>query len=114
MAEKKKRGQNEGTIRERKDGKFEARVTIGIDPDGKQRRKSIYGKTKKEVKVKMLELLNEIHKGTLIDPKDITVAEWLDEWMREYKKLHLKPATYINYLGRINNQFNNYRLKPVD
>jgi len=102
----KKRGQNEGSIRKRKDGKWEARVTIGIDPDGKQRRKSLYGKTRQEVAIKMADLLNELHNGTLVDPTNITVAGWLDEWMREYKKLHLKQTTYINYVGHINNQIN--------
>jgi len=101
-----KRGQNEGSIRKRKDGKWEARVTVGIDPDGKQRRKSLYGKTRQEAAIKMADLLNDLHKGTLIDPTSITVAQWLDEWMREYKKLQLKPTTYINYTGYIDRHIN--------
>lgn len=101
-----KRGQNEGTIRKRKDGKWEARITIGINPDGKQHRKSVYGKTRQEVSSKMTDLLNDLNKGNLVDPTDITVSQWLDRWMQDYKKLQLKPATYINYVGRINNQIN--------
>ena len=55
----KKRGQNEGSIRERfkkgEDGKkihigWEARYTVGKTSDGKQKQKTIYGKTPKEVK----------------------------------------------------------------
>lgn len=48
----KKRGQNEGSIRKRTDGTWEARVTIGISPDGKQQRKSLYGKTRQEYPLK--------------------------------------------------------------
>ena len=40
-----------GTIRQRPDGRWEARYTLGIDPGtGKQIQKSVYGKTQKEVK----------------------------------------------------------------
>lgn len=113
----KKRGQNEGSIRKRKDGKWEARVTTGKNPDGTQRRKSLYGKTRQEVSIKMADLLNDLHKGTLIDPTSKTVAEWLDEWMRDYKKLQLKPMSYINYMGYIDRQINpmlgNYKLMDL-
>ncbi len=53
----KKRGQNEGSIRKRPDGTWEARVTIGIMADGKQKQKSLYGKTRQEVSAKMTDLL---------------------------------------------------------
>ena len=37
-----------GTIRQRPDGRWEARYTLGIDPGtGKQIQKSVYGKTQK-------------------------------------------------------------------
>ena len=40
-----------GSIRQRPDGKWEARVVVGHDPGtGKQKRKSIYGNTQKEVR----------------------------------------------------------------
>lgn len=40
-----------GTIRQRPDGRWEARYTLGIDPGtGKQIQKSVYGKTQKEVR----------------------------------------------------------------
>ena len=46
---KTKRGHNEGSIRERKDGRFEVRVTAGIDFEtGKPKRISYYANTKAE------------------------------------------------------------------
>ena len=59
----KKRGQNEGSIRKRPDGTWEARVTVGIMADGKQKQKSLYGKTRQEVSAKMTDLLNNLQKG---------------------------------------------------
>ena len=53
-----KRGNNEGSIRQRSDGTYEARVTL---PDGK--RKSFYGKTRKEVNDKMTAAMKQIQDG---------------------------------------------------
>ena len=39
------------------------RVTIGISADGKQQRKSLYGKTRQEVHNKMTDLLNNLQKA---------------------------------------------------
>ena len=50
-----------GTIRQRKDGTWEARFTVGIDPGtGKQVRHSVYGKTQREVRQRMTEAINEV------------------------------------------------------
>ena len=50
-----------GTIRQRPDGRWEARYTLGIDPGtGKQIQKSVYGKTQKEVRQKLTAITAEI------------------------------------------------------
>lgn len=113
----KKRGQNEGSIRKRPDGTWEARVTIGIDANGKQIRKSLYGKTRKDVSEQMTDLLNNLQKGIITNPTEMTVSEWLDEYMRTYKKPHVRPATYNNYSVKVNNHINpaigHYKLKTL-
>ena len=52
MARKNTRAaQGSGTIRQRKDGRWEARYTVGRDPGtGKQVQRSVYGDTQKEVR----------------------------------------------------------------
>ena len=42
-----KRGQNEGSITKRKDGRWVARLTVGYE-GGRQRRKCIYGRTREQ------------------------------------------------------------------
>ena len=43
----------EGSVRKRKNGSWEAIITVGYDKTtGKQKRKSIYGRTQQEVKLK--------------------------------------------------------------
>lgn len=113
----KKRGQNEGSIRKRKDGTWEARVTVGILANGKQNRKSLYGKTRQEVSAKMTDLLNNLQKGLITNPTEITLEEWLDYYMLEYKKRYVKPTTYINYTVKVKNHIKpaigHYKLKAL-
>ena len=97
-----------GTIRQRPDGRWEARYTLGIDPGtGKQIQKSVYGKTQKEVRQKLTAITAEIDDGTYQEPCKMTVNEWLDIWLKDYQigvkdstaylyerqaKLYLRPA----------------------
>lgn len=113
----KMRGHNEGSIRKRRDGTWEARVTIGIMADGKQNRKSIYGKTRQEVNAKMTDLLNNLQKGIITNPTEMTLSEWLDSYMLDYKKPHVKDTTYIAYTVKVKNHIKpaigHYKLKAL-
>lgn len=68
-----------GTIRQRADGTWEARLTVGTDPGtGKPIRKSVYGKTQAEVRKKMTATQRAIDNGTYQAPDRTTVSQWLD------------------------------------
>jgi len=86
MAKKTNRGaQGGGTIRQRPDGRWEARYTIGRDPGtGKQIRKSIYADTQKEVRKQLNAITKDIDEGTYSEPSKLTVSQWLDIWTAEY------------------------------
>ena len=49
----KRRANGEGSIRKRKDGRWEGRYTAGYDKDGKVITKNVLGKTQAEVKDKL-------------------------------------------------------------
>ena len=69
MAEKKRRARGEGSIRQQPNGTWEARFVIGVDPGtGKDIRKSIYGKTQKEVRKKMTEAVAALDKDDYREP----------------------------------------------
>lgn len=106
MTASSKRGANGGgTIRKRtdRDG-WEARVTIGLNPkSGKPMRKSIYGKTQKEVRQKMVALLGTLDKGTYQPETKTSVKAWLDEWLETFCMNKLKPYTLSSYRGIIDN-----------
>ena len=74
-----------GTIRQRPDGRWEARYTLGIDPGtGKQIQKSVYGKTQREVRQKLTAITAEIDSGTFTQEDKTTVEQWLNIWLNEY------------------------------
>jgi integrase len=94
----KKRGNNEGSITRRKDGLWMAQVTIGRDPQtGKPKRATFYGKTRQEVADKLTKALREKQQGTFVVPHKLTLGEWLDTWLQEYKKPKLRPSTFDSY-----------------
>lgn len=101
--------QGSGTIRQRPDGRWEARYTVGRDPGtGKQVQKSIYGGTQREVRKKLTAALRDLDSGTYQEPSRITVGEWLDIWLQEYVKPSAKPNTFSSYETQVR-----YRLKPA-
>lgn len=97
-----------GTIRQRRDGTWEARYTVGRDPGtGRQIQKSVYGKTKAEVAQKLRRATAEVDAGVYMEPSRMTLGAWLDVWHGEYLgsvksstaaqygyliRVHLKPA----------------------
>lgn len=89
---------NTGSIRQRPNGLWEARVVTGIDPiTGKQIRKSVYGSKEKEVRRKITEIQNALDSGTYQEPSKMTVKEWLDEWLTTFCMNKLKPYTISSY-----------------
>lgn len=89
-----KRANGEGNIRRRTDGKWESRLMV----NGKRR--SVYGKTQAEVRKKLELLKSERDNGIDLDAADMTVAEWLDIWMRDYRN-GVKDSTKATYWSSI-------------
>lgn len=90
-----------GSIRQRPDGRWEARVTVGNDPGtGKPIRRSIYGNTQKEVLTAMRDAQKAIDDGLYIEPTRLTLAQWLDIWQSDYL-LSQKYGTVKTYKAQI-------------
>jgi integrase len=90
MAERSgRRGNNEGNIRRRSDGRWEARITL----EG-GRVKSFYGKTRQDVVTRLAKAQHERAQGLLIalDERQ-TVAQYLASWLATVKPT-VKPRTW--------------------
>lgn len=77
--------QGGGTIRQRKDGRWEARYTVGRDPGtGKQVQRSVYGATQQEVRKKLAQAVAALDSGDYFEPSKMTLARWVEIWLQEY------------------------------
>ncbi len=89
-----KRGNGEGSIYPYKNG-FAAYVWV-TTPDGKKKRKYVYGKTRDEVHDKWIKLHAEAKKGP-VATKSPTVAQYLAYWLKEVVEPELKPKAAETY-----------------
>ena len=95
----KKRANGEGSIRKRKDGRWEGRYTAGYDAKtGKRIIKNVLGKTQAEVKEKLKKAMEECAGLDISqDGEKYTVATWLQTWYELYAKPNVRTATANRY-----------------
>lgn len=92
-----RRGKGEGSIFQRKDGRWAAFVTVGYGPDGKQQKRWVYGRTRREVAEKLARLLPKAGYG-VIQPSRLRLGEWLERWAAEHVRTHnIRPSTAAKY-----------------
>ena len=96
-----------GSIRQRKDGRWEARYSAGYNPyTGKRIRKSIYGSTKKEVRQALNRALCELDENYYDKiNSNFTLEEWLLIWLQEYS-INKNYSTMKGYRAQINKHIN--------
>src|ERR1051326_2897000 len=95
---KAKRGQGEGSISKRSDGRWEARLTL---PDG--RRKSFYGPTRAEVMRKLTQAQHDLTSGLPVVAERETVEQYLLRWV-EMIQPQVKPSTWKRYRNYVRYQ----------
>jgi integrase len=88
----KQRGHGEGSVYQRKDGRWVASITLE-----NRKRKYIYGETKKEVLDKLKVALYEQRQGTLATGPQQTVKHFLENWLEEIHKPTIRVSTYLRY-----------------
>ena len=101
-----RRGNGEGTIGRRKDGRWEGRYYVPTE-DG-PKRKVIYGKTRAEVSEKLTKALSDRANGIVYDNENITVGEYLDVWLKRSVYGSVRQSTYDRDTNLVNNH-----IKPV-
>ena len=84
-----------GTVRQRPDGRWEARATIG----GK--RVSFYAERQGDALKAMRAAQKSADDGLYFEPSRVTLAAWLDTWLNEYAAPGLKPLSLSTYEARI-------------
>src|SRR5258708_17725604 len=87
-----RRGHGEGSIFQRKDGRWAASITLE-----NRKRKYFYGQTRKEVQEKLRVAINEQKQGFLAVGPRQTLKHYLDYWLEEAHRSAIKDATYVKY-----------------
>jgi integrase len=87
-----RRGNGEGSIRLRPDGRWEGRYTVHTAEGRKQ--KTVYGKTRKEVAEKFTDVMAGRDKGLIFDAGKFTVGEHLERWLEDVVKPSASHRTY--------------------
>jgi len=91
-----KRGQNEGSIFKRQDGRWVAVLNLGYTGE-KRRRKHFYGETRKEVQERLTAALRAHQQGLSVAPEKQTVQQYLEAWLEHTVKPIVRPRTHEGY-----------------
>ena len=87
-----KRGNSEGSITRRSDGRWMARVSL---PNGG--RKAYYGKTRQEVARKLLGAHKALADGLPLAGDRQTTGAFLETWLRDSAAPRVRPKTLVRY-----------------
>ena len=90
-----KRGNNEGTIYRRKDGRWTGAITI---EGGRVRlkRKQFYGRTRLEVSRKLTKALEAVQEGVPLPSDRLSLASFASDWL-DTIRISLRPHTWESY-----------------
>ena len=88
----KKRGNGEGSIYQRKDGRWVGHYTVHTAKGPKYC--YIYGKTRKEVAEKLTKRIADRDSGLIFDAGKMTLGEYLDRWLSDSVKGTVRVSTY--------------------
>ena len=101
-----RRDNGSGTLRKRKDGRWQGSVQFGYKPNGKPNIKYVYGKTEAEAKRKLKEVIKlsytEENKQDSFATQ--TVEEYCNEWLQNIQSNVLKPSSYDRKETTLENQ----------
>src|SRR3954453_8983036 len=87
----KKRGNGEGSIYRRKDGRWVGQYTVYTAKGPKYR--YIYGKTRAAVAEKLTKAMADRDGGLIFDAGRLTVGEYLDRWLADSLKDTVRLST---------------------
>ena len=93
----KRRPSGDGMVRKRDDGRWEGRIVIGHKESGEPLFRHVYAKTQKALLDKLHQNIENYRDVELTEDSRMTLGEWLDRWLTEYKAGTVRPGTLENY-----------------
>ncbi len=99
----KKRKNGEGTLRLRKDGRWEGRIVVGYNEKSLPITKCVTAKTKTECSTKLEALKEQYGRSSDKIKPDMPFGDWIDFWYQTYCRHTLRITTRTDYENRIYN-----------
>ena len=103
----KRRPSGDGMVRRRDDGRWEGRIVIGHKKNGEPLFRHVYAKTQKALLDKLHQNIECYRDVELTEDSRMTLGQWLDRWLTEYKAGTVRPGTLEGYRRYIE-----YYIKP--
>jgi integrase len=100
MAKERQRGNGEGSVYQRKDGRWVGQYLVYL-PSGPKYR-YIYAKTRKLAAEKLTKAMADRDGGFVFDDKNLTLSDFLDLWLSDCVKDTVRAGTFERYKGIVN------------
>ena len=81
-----KRKYGDGSVFERKDGRWEGRLVVGYKENGYAKTKSVTAKTKAECEERLKQLREEHGRRSEKIKPDMPFGDWMDFWYQNFSK----------------------------
>src|SRR5215217_62990 len=95
----KRRGNGEGSITRRKDGRWMGRYTVYMANGPKQ--KTIYGKTRAEVAEKLTKAMADRDGGLYFEAENLTISAFLERWLNDSVRGSVRASTHSSYRRQV-------------
>ena len=92
-----KRPDGDGLVRKRSDGRWEGRIVAGHKEDGKPIFRSVFAPTQRELMDKLHSQIALYRDVELTEGYNLTLSQWLDRWLAEYKAYTVRESTLRGY-----------------
>ena len=96
-----RRGAQEGSIFQRKDGRWVGSLNLGWE-DGKRKRRHFYAATAAEVRDELLKARSDQSHGLPVASERQTVAKFLEDWLEHTLKNRAKPRSFESFTTIVN------------
>ena len=103
----KRRPAGDGMVRKREDERWEGRIVVGHKKNGTPIFQHAYAHTQKELTEKLHQNIERYQDVELTEDSRMTLGEWLDRWLTEYKAGTVRPGTLEGY-----HRYIEYYIKP--
>lgn len=92
------RSKGDGSIFQRADGRWVGTIDVGW-VDGKRKRRSVVGKKRSEVVIRLARLQKQVDAGVL--PTTASVDQWMQHWLNDICTVRLRESTVYRYRGYV-------------